>query len=102
MSPAHLDFSSEITWPDCCGQAGCINEAQGDGNSMAGQHVTRLMTEVIALSMCTMHARKRRLTWFQHLNLQTLRAGKLDLQAWLNVAVRPPITLSEIVFIQMA
>lgn len=55
---------------------------------MAGQTVTRLMTEVIALSMCTMHARKRRLTWFQHLNLQTLRAGKLDLQAWLQVAVR--------------
>ncbi len=47
------------------------------------------MTQVIALSMCTMHARKRRLTWFQHLNLQTLRAGKLDLPRWLRIAVRP-------------
>ena len=65
-----------------------MDEAQGDCQSMAGQHVTRLMTEVIALSMCTMHARKRRLTWFQHLNLQTLRAGKLDIQAWLHVAVK--------------
>ena len=46
-----------------------------------------MMTEVIALSMCTMHARRRRLTWFQHINLQTLRAGKIDLGGWLHVAV---------------
>ncbi|KAK9840719.1 hypothetical protein WJX84_003301 [Apatococcus fuscideae] len=72
--------------------ADCMDEALGDCKSMAGQHVTRLMTEVIALSMCTMHARKRRLTWFQHLNLQTLRAGKLDLKAWLDVADMAQIT----------
>ncbi len=69
-------------------------EAKGDCDSLAGQQATRIMTEVIALSMCTMHARKRRITWFQHLNLQTLRANQLDIPAWLHVAVRPAILSS--------
>ena len=70
-----------------------IGEAQGECESLAGQQATRIMTEVIALSMCTMHARKRRITWFQHLNLQTLRADNLDVPAWLRVAVRPVLIL---------
>ncbi|KAK9845145.1 hypothetical protein WJX84_004328 [Apatococcus fuscideae] len=63
-----------------------VDQAQGNSETSAGRQATRIMTEVIALSMCTMHARKRRLTWFQHLNLQTLRSGKLDLSRWLRVA----------------
>ena len=73
----------------CCTlQERIVGQAQGQCDSTAGRHASRMMTEVIALSMCTMHARRRRLTWFQHVNLQTLRAGKLDLWGWLRVAVR--------------
>ncbi|KAK9852850.1 hypothetical protein WJX84_000429 [Apatococcus fuscideae] len=71
-----------------------VDQAQGDSESSAGRHATRIMTQVIALSMCTMHARKRRLTWFQHLNLQTLRAGKLDLPRWLRIAAIDALKLN--------
>ncbi|KAK9844735.1 hypothetical protein WJX74_006153 [Apatococcus lobatus] len=73
-------------------QGKCVAEARGQCNSAAGRHAARMMTEVIALSLCTMHARKRRLTWFQHVNLQTLRAGKIDLRGWLRVAEAAGIT----------